>query len=286
VTLIITSPTTGEPFGPGFQLTASSTFVGPLEPDSFWLITLTAPANEDIMLTMTVPTVTNALSTLVVQGSLQLPGVVEGRPLWVTGEGAQIQIDLVEPIGGIADSGTVQVILDRQTGQNAELQTWIQQQLLAQPVGLTTEQGEQLTRVESSIAISAGINPLELVGDVVQAIATHNPLGYGSLSVVYTITGDGELPNEDPILPKWGVYWLATVIPVGLGHRHGQSEEYPSRLIQWRTVHEVGGTEMVTAINDSETHGELWRFPTQTPRRLEYSILPNVVVQAQWWQFP
>jgi len=286
VSLTITLPQTSDPFGPGFLVTATSTFIGPLEPDSFWRITLTAPANEDVMAVMTVPTSILTLSTTFLSNTIEQSGVVPARTGWTTGDGAQLQVELVEPTGGPVEDETVQVILDREAGANTELQFWLNHRLNAQPVGLTTDQGEQLTRVESAIAFSSGINPLELVGDLVQAIATHNPLGYGSLSVIYTISGDGELPNEDPVAPKWGIYWIATVIPSGLGHRHGQSEEYPSRLIQWRTVHEVGGSEMVTAMNDAETHGELWRFPIQTPRRLEYSVLPGVVVQAQWWQFP
>lgn len=286
MTLIITSPTTGDPFGPGFNLTASSTFVGPLEPDSYWRITLTAPANEDVMLVMTVPTDVVALSTPVVQGSISAPQIVEGRAGWTTGEAAQVQVELVEPTGGTVDDATVQVVLDREAGQNTEFQIWLNGRLNAQPVGLTTDQGVQLDRVEASLGIALGINPLEIVGDVIQAIATHNPLGYGSLSVAYTISGDGTLPDESPISPKWGVYFIATSIPAGLGHFHGNSEEWSPRLVQWRTTHFIDEIEMVSALQDFQTHGELWKFPVQTPAQLQYSILPGVVLEARWWQFP
>jgi len=286
VPVTIVSPLTGEPFGPGFLVTVETDFIGPLATDAFWQFQLTAPPNEDVLLTARWAFPVTPLSARMVGNTSTPSSLATVTPLSVTGQDAQLVVSLDSLSTSFHEDATVQVVLDRNAGQVQELAFWLQDHIATPVQELTTDQGEQLTRVESAIAISAGINPLELVGDVVQAIATHNPLGYGSLSVVYTISGDGELPNEDPILPKWGVYWIATAIPAGLGHRHGQSEEYPIRLIQWRTVHEVGGTEMVTAINDSETHGELWRFPTQTPRRLEYSILPGVVIQAQWWQFP
>lgn len=284
MSLIITSPITADPFGPGFQLTASSTFVGPLEPDSFWLITITAPPAEDVLLTMTVPTDTNALSTLVVQGSMEFPGVVEGRPTWITGADAQVQVDLVEPIGGTVDSNTVQVILDRQTGQNAELRQWIEQQLLAQPVGLTTEQGEQLNRVEASTTTTLGPGVIDLVTGL-SGLIVHPALSLGSLFTPgYDLTGDGVMPDLNSATSQaFGIYWTAT-IPAGFGHLHGNSEEYNQRLVQFRTVHTLGGVELVTEIADFNTHGNLWTWTTPLPTRIEYSVTPGVVVHARWWR--
>lgn len=284
--ITIVTPQTGDPWGPGFQVQATTDFVGPLEPGSTWSILVTAPPNEDAMASMIIPALGNTLATVFTYSSPTSITTVPGRVDWVTGDAAQLQVRLSEPSSGVIQSTSVQVILDRQTGQVAELAEWIRRQLVAQPVGLTTDQGVQLDRVEASLGIALGINPLEIVGDVIQAIATHNPLGYGSLSVAYTISGDGTLPDESPISPKWGVYFIATSIPPGLGHFHGNSEEWAPRLVQWRTTHFIDEIEMVSAVEDFQTHGELWKFPVQTPAQLQYSILPGVVLEARWWQFP
>jgi hypothetical protein len=88
------------------------------------------------------------------------------------------------------------------------------------------------------------------------------------------------------------VYWIASVIPAGLGHLHGQTEEYLNRLVQWRTIHSLtsSGTgdhlEVVTELFDAEWHGGLWQFKEKHPSRVEYSILPGVTILARWYQFP
>jgi hypothetical protein len=83
-----------------------------------------------------------------------------------------------------------------------------------------------------------------------------------------------------------GIYFVATLIPVGLGHRHGQSEEYPSRLVQWRTTHVVDAIEMTTEIVDATTHRQLWKFATQAPHAVQYSILPGVEIVCRYYLFP
>lgn len=285
-TVAITSPQTGDPFGPGFLLTATSTFTGPLESGTFWEITLTAPAGEDVLLVMNVPTSIPALSTVVVQGSIAAPQVVEGRPTWVTGAAGRVQVELVQPTLGSVGTDTVEIILDRQAGQNKELQLWIQQNTAAAGQGLTVAEHNAVLQTNVGVIAMATLNPIDLVGDLANAFLTNPPLTFGSLSTTYTLTGDGEMPDiGDTLHTKLGIYFIAS-IPAGLSHRHGQSEEYPARLIQWRTVHHVAGLDMVTEVVDFDTHGELWKWRVQKPSRIEYSVLPGVVVTARWWQWP
>ena len=282
----IISPVTSDPFGPGFLVTAETDLIGPMPSDTLWILELTAPPNEDILALAFWQLPLHQIHQRLVNNGTTPVAVTPIEVVSSQGKPAQLRVSVSSVSTSFFEEETVQVVLDRQSGQVQELVDWLAGRISGAGTGLTTDEHTAVLQTNAGVIAMAGINPLELVGDLVQAIATHNPLGYGSLSVAYTISGDGELPNEDPILPKWGVYWIAITIGAGLSHKHGQSEEYPARLIQWRTVHEVGGVEMVSAINDSETHGELWRFPIQTPRRLEYSILPGVVIQAQWWQFP
>lgn len=250
------------------------------------MFTLTAPANEDVVARRKVVSQLADLTTGFFFEEDGFTSSVPARAAWVTGQSGQLQVQIISP-SGFNESATVPVVLNNIDGLRQALEFWIGTHPPAgSGVTLTPEEHNAVLQTNVGVIAMSGLDPLGLVGELVQAIGASNPLGYGSLSDVFTLTGDGEMPDPEPVPLKWGIYWIATTIPAGLSHRHGQSEEYPSRLIQWRTVHEVGGIEMVTELQDLETHGELWRFKLQRPRRVEYSIIPGVVIQAQWWQFP
>lgn len=286
MTITITTPLTGDPWGPAFYIRGSSDFVGPLEPDSFWRITLTAPPNEDIVLVCLVPTSSTLLATEVLSNTLQAPGVAPVEAASSHGMPGQLQVELVEPTGGVVDDETVTIVLDRMSATARELRYWLEYRLNQQPVGLTTDQGEQLQRVEAAVAITSGFGPLDLLTGLASAIGSVPPLQWGSLSGVYTISGDGDLPDIHAVDGKYGVYWIATSIPAGLGQLHGNTQHFQQRIVQWRTTHLVGGLEMVTELLDADFHGALWRWQQQKPERLSYSILPGVVLEARYWQFP
>lgn len=281
-------PQTGEVFGPGFRVSLFSTAVGPFETGSYWEIELTAPANENVVGTRQTPYVSNTLDVLTWwHGNDDQMEAIHPIPAFASGEPGQLKVSLVQPTFGVADTSSIPIVMDMQTGQTEEIRQLLGQIVPAAGQGLTQEEHDSLVITQMGVTAGFGLDPLSLVGDLVQAIGSSNPLGYGSLQEpAQCVTGDGEFDDLDPLLPKWGMYWIASVIPPELGHRHGQSEEYPSRLVQLRTVHEVGGVEMVTEIVNATTHGELWRFRFQRPLRVEYSVLPGVTICASWWQFP
>lgn len=285
--ITITYPGTGDPWGPGFLIRAESDFIGPLPSDSVWQIFLTGPPNEEVMLEWTQPAVSPILEIVAFNGSDTVTTPVPGKPAWVTGEDAQVMVVLTTPSTSFEEIETVQVIIDRQTGQVAELAKYIEthQQIIAPT--LTEEEHNAVLQTNTGVIAMSGFPAADLIGALGEAIGSSPPLGWGSLSGPYTISGDGELPDlHAPFQDRYGVYWVATTIPAGLSHRHGQSQEYPARLVQWRTVHVVGGSEMVTEILNATTHGELWQFAWKLPERVEYSVLPGVVIQARWWQAP
>lgn len=286
MSLTVLTPSSGGLFGPGFTVTVETDLIGPLEPGSFWTLELSAPAGEEVMTRKFLGFVTNSLSTLMVSGDDTHAFLTEARPEWTTGASGRLRITLDQPSFGLADSINVPIELDRQAGQNYEMSEWLRSNPTTSGAGLTPEEHEAVLQTNVGVIAMAGFPAADLVGAVGDAIRASPPFGWGSLSGPYTITGDGELPDLDALQDRYGVYWLATEIPPGLGHVHGNTEEYLLRLVQWRLVHIVGGSEMVTELADFNWHGGLWRFSGTRPHRVEYSILPGVTIQARWWQFP
>lgn len=280
-------PQSGDPFGPGFRVSLFSTASGPFESGSFWDIQLTAPADEEVVGDFVRPYASNTLDVQTWwhgNDDQMLPILV--IPPFVTGQPAQLRVSLVQPTLGVADTSAIPVTMDMETGQTQVLEQYLLQTGAAAGQGLTTEEHNAVLQTNVGVIAMASLNPLDLVGDLASAFSSNPPLAFGSLSTTYTLTGDGEMPDiGDLFHTKLAIYFVAT-IPWNLSHRHGQSEEYPARLIQWRTVHSVGGLDMVTEVADFDTHGELWKWKVSKPSRIEYSVLPGVVVAARWWQFP
>lgn len=284
--IVLTRPQPDDPFGPGFLFQASTDLVGPLPPGTFWLFELQSAADENTFAAMRVNSNASSVQGVFTNGTDTLAFYTWASAETVHGGAGLLRVSLIEPGPVEVENLTVAVTIDRQSGQTADLSRFIEDRLAAQPVGLTTDQGEQLNRVEASIAISSGFGPLDLITGLSSAIGSVPPLQWGSLSGAYTISGDGDLPDIHSVVGKYGVYWLATSIPAGLGHLHGNTERFQQRIVQWRTTHIVGGVEMVTEVLEADYHGALWRWQQQKPERLSYSILPGVVLEARYWQFP
>lgn len=285
--ITITQPTTGQPFGPGFVVDWSTDRIGPEPPGTRWVSWLEAPIGEDIWMFLNVPFVSPITRRIMLSENDERSFVMPVEQVLTTGSAARLRVQLVAPTTTVLEQTTVDVVVDRQQGQAYELYKAITTNPTVAAPTLTEEEHNAVLQTNTGVIAMSGFNITQLVGDLGAALSSGPPLGIGSLSGPYDITGDGELPDlHPPFQDRLGVYWVATTIPDGLSHRHGQSEEYPNRLVQWRTVHVVGGSEMVTEVLDATTHGELWQFQKKLPERVEYSVLPGVVIRARWWQFP
>lgn len=284
--ITIIAPESGDPFGIGFQMHVTTDFVGPIEAGTYWLFTLTAPANEDVVAVRKVFSQLADITTGMYYYADGFQTSLDMRAAAVTGQGGQLRAQIISP-SGFNESATVPIVMNNIDGLRQAIEFWIGTHPPAgSGVTLTEEEHNAVLQTNVGVIAMAGIDPISLIGDLANAFRTNPPLAFGSMSTVYDLVGDGEMPDVGDLLhTKLGIYFIAD-IPTNLSHRHGQSEEYPARLIQWRTVHEVGGIELVTEVVDFQTHGELWKWSTAKPLRIEYSVLPNVVVHARWWQFP
>lgn len=287
MSLTITTPQSGSAFGPGFSFQLTSTVPGPLAAGSFWTIELSSPSNENVIVRRFIPWTSPSVAGQMINGSSTSSTIAERRTQWPNGGTARFHVELEEIGVGILESQNVEGTLDLITGQANELAEYVRTHAAAAGAGLSEDEHNAVLQTNVGVIALAGLNPLDMIGDLANAFQANPPLAFGSLSIAYELTGDGEMPDVGDLLhTKLGIYFLATVIPAGLGHLHGQSDEYLPRLIQWRTVHSVGGTEMVTEVADFDTHGNLWKWRTAKPSRIEYSVLPGVTILARWWQFP
>lgn len=285
--VIVTTPQTGEPFGPGFVVSAATDSFGPWPAGTFWNISLEDSDGIEFITWERIYTQAGFISLTLLNKPSELPARASAAPHTGTlhGDPALLRVIFV-PQGSATQETVVTVELDRQQGQVQELAAILQAQTTASPT-LTEEEHNAVLQTNVGVIAMSGLNVAELIAGAATAIAANPPLGWGTMSGAYTITGDGELPDLHEFAhDRFGVYWIATVIPPGLGHFHGNTEEYQTRLVQWRTTHVVGGIEMVTEVLDASWHGGLWRFGTKLPEKVQYSILPGVTLEARWWQFP
>lgn len=280
--IVVTTPASGDNFGPGYQVIAHTTTVGPFPADSIWSIELTAPANEESVMLNFAQVNTNSITMLLVPNGFLSSVMAQARSEWSNGKSGQLRVQFSSVSSGMNESIDVPIVMERSAGQNAELAVWLQRHGSVAGQGLTTEEHDAILTTQAATMAVTGFSPLDLIGPLAEAILTTPPLGWMSVSGPYTLTGDGEVPDLEGFQNRFGVYWLATILPTGLGHLHGQSEEYKLRLVQFRTVHIIGGMETVTEILDAHDHGRAWIFPQQKPVRVEYSILPGVTLEVRW----
>jgi len=280
----IISPVTSDPFGPGFAVTAETDLIGPMPSDTLWNFELTAPPNEDILMLSFWQTPLHQIHARMVNNGTTPVAVTPIEVVSSQGKPAQLRVAVSSASTSFFEEATTQVVLDRQSGQVQELVDWLAGRMAGTGQGLTLEEHDAVLATQASVTNTLGPGVIDLVTGL-SGLIVHPALSLGSLfEPGYDLTGDGEIPDLNSATSQaFGLHWTAT-IPAGFGHLHGQSEEYMQRLVQFRTVHTLGGVELVTEIADFNTHGNLWTWTISLPTRIEYSVTPGVVIHARWWR--
>jgi len=287
VPITILTPQTGDAFGPGFFWQAQTDLIGPLAFDAVWTVTLTVPADEGIVTQYQLPSTEHMVQAILTNGTNAFVVMSFARPEWTTGAAGQFKVELDSSSTSFHEEETVAIVLDRETGATAELARWIEANVIGEGMGLTDEEHDAVVATQAAVVTTMGI-PGDSPAFGLADFLVHPPLFIGGLSTPpYVLEGDGELPDLHTAgHARFGLYWLATTIPPGLSHVHGNTEEYTNRLVQFRTTHVVGGVELVTEVFDAHWHGGMWRWETALPTAIDYSVLPGVVVEVRYWQYP
>lgn len=285
--ITIVEPVSGGPFGPGFRVEASSTFVGPIL-DPFWEIRVTDLDDFVVLGRYLFSSLTGPFRTF---GNSNEIGIAFSSV--AQGDNVHVHVELSSG-SGVVESSVITSTWDQTSGAPFVLQEGITAVLssigsiqaaanaLISPVGATQT---KLDVIKGSVTADIGISPNHVIEGLVSLI-NRPPLAIGHLSSPpITLTGDGFIPVGSPAA-IFGLYWVATVIPAGMGKRNGNSVEYQQRLVQFRTVHTIGGVDLVTEVADFNTHGQLWVWQIALPTRVEYSVTPGIEIQVRWWQLP
>lgn len=283
MTVTFIQPTTGGVTGPGFAIEVTSDFIGAMSAP-FWRIRLMDLDEGYAALDVTTVPLPGAGHTgFVIATPAAGTNYIQPRSSLLPHLGNGHLVAELDSGAGIVDSGTITVQADLVSGALYNLQ----QDINARQAGLTAE--EHTAVLGTSSVVTASLAPwLDDFAQLLFNFIYRPPLAVGGLSSPpYELEGDGQLPTLGFLDPfRFGLHWLATVIPAGLGHLHGNTEEYQQRLVQFRTIHTVGGVDVVSEIFDANWHGGLWVWAEPKPTRVEYSILPGVHLQVRWWQFP
>ena len=116
MTITVAYPISGGPLGPGYEVSASSNFIGPLDPGSFWRLRLMG--NDElnpIWVTHDYPSQSLTIgATLGIQGN-QIQGVVD--PFLTIGQGhpGRLLLELHSSVG-VVDSFTQPIVMDAAGG--------------------------------------------------------------------------------------------------------------------------------------------------------------------------
>jgi hypothetical protein len=286
----IFQPLPNQPFGPGFQWRAQTSFVGPIELGSYYEATGLEATGEQLL----------GSSVLVSQSSLELGVLGQQRgassTTWLlhpqhsstpAGAAARLQVTLRSPSNAILDTTTIPIVW------NLDAQEYVVSNILQAPTvegGFTAADRAELqvvhASVVSSIPLTTTVPDLAELGiDTLQAGPPVELLG---TSADFLLTGRGSIdrPSGSAGIYAYGCRWLIETAPAGLGKLQGVIDEFEQRIAQFVLIKGgAGGFEYADqVVEDHHGSGQLtWGIPF--PKRLEFSILPGVTLRFRWLLF-
>jgi hypothetical protein len=281
VTITWITPVSGQPFGPGFHVSVSSDFIGPLPQGSFWDIRLLPDPESPESNRWGWKITTTGPSTDGVLGFDEgIRALEPGESDLVHGQDAFLQARLMQDIITVLDSGTIPVRADFTTGV-----PFLYGGATATG-GFTENDRIMLAQVNASAVpaifwwLAGQITP-ELISLLAGRLRT--PPGA-------RLIGDfGEGPHsfggpEIGTFFKWvGIEWALMQHAEGIGTDEGNPQ---TTEISWGQISRLRRTSSGEDIIDetwyeARRHGSSY-WGTEEPSGIALYVMPSVVVRMSW----
>lgn len=284
VPIIISPPGLNGPTGPGMQAIWSTDFIGPLQLGSTWEVDIFPPAPSELLQQHWVypATTPGAIFTLGIQDNAL--AVSHGQSFLPHAAPGRMVVRLKDPLGAVIDQGAQTITYDTQTGLPF---------LLTKTAGGTTDgsftEADRLMMGNIELATYSTISSTTIGGAAVSLAINQllkgPPTDFLAQSPSFLLSGRGSVnrPGNGASLLAYGYRWFLESAPAGLGKENGYVVEYEQRLVQFALVRErLGGGEYVAQLENAhmESAEATWGLPF--PLRVEYDILPGVVIRFAW----
>jgi hypothetical protein len=279
----ITTPIVGAPFGPGFEIQLSSTFVGPIS-GPFWEVDILTTDTEHTLYASAIPT--NSPGFVTDTFYVAFVGTPVPNKFVLHGSDVTLRVQLTGS-AGVVETTTRTVKLDEIQGRIMEVSNKVAQ-IGAQISGLSASTFGSADRATLNGIQTSLSTPMGITGDVgnipLASLISKPPVGFLKVGpVVATVTGDGFLDGDHGLLPSlFGLWWEFSAVPEGYGSTLGSVIEYELRMLQLRTIYSLDGVEFVHDYQDFNVERVLWFWQEAKPSRVEYSISPGVEVQFHY----
>jgi hypothetical protein len=265
----------------------SSDFQGPLQPGYTWEVEIYPPAPSELLQQHWVfPAVQpGAIFTLGIQDDAL--AISQGQSVLPHQAPGRMVVRLKDPAGLVFDQGSQNITWDTQTGLPF---------LLTRTASGTVEGGftetDRVTMGTIQTAVYAAIPVTTVGGSAVQLgleqLLKGPPIDFLTQSPEFLISGRTSItrPGNGVGTLAWGYRWRIETAPAGLGKLDGQVVEYEQRIAQFAVIKtRLGGGQYVAQLQNShDGSGEAtWGLPF--PDRVDFDILPGVVVRFGWLLF-
>lgn len=280
------SPFGGSPIGPGVLLFVNHISPPVVPAGSFWDVEVLPAAGTTEFPTARYrfPAVSPNYPALAFNfGDPGIPqvGIPGQRVPSVEASSVQLRTRITGPVGEVLD-------------ENIQSTVWtgVHEYLLFPKIGGGTAPADPDIQIIKAAVTPVAVNLQGLLNGL-QGILTHPPFGILQEElIVPPRTGDGSLirpfaPVDQKGVAAVGLTWAVVDVPDGIGIQNGNPNLYRSRILQTSTIHtSQQGVDFVSEAQDWNINHYWWMWRNPLPTRVQYSILPGVVLNFFWLIFP
>jgi hypothetical protein len=286
VPITINWPPTNGPIGPGYTISVTSDFVGPIPVDAWWTVAVLEPGEEThTVVFQRFPIGSSDHELQCVVGDLTVPFQdLLTQHQQIPQDTSLTLLVTLDDESGTIDEGSDTVKWDGTGRLFAQVAT----QSTLTP-GLTAPQEAKIDAIQESMAVDfqqltgVGGNVVRTLGQLVDSppdtlLCAQSPVD---------ISGIGTLnhPFLTFTVGAYGGYIELLDVPPELGITPGVAIEWTERLGQFVVIrHPTSGNEYRDPIVDFHTDHTRIRFSPFNTSRIEYALMPGVVVRWWWLQ--